>query len=59
MNLPPVIPVQPRPRRNAEVYALTCWSCQRSIEVPCKRVVDDQTTCPLCASALIIQWGVR
>jgi predicted RNA-binding Zn-ribbon protein involved in translation (DUF1610 family) len=35
-----------------ETYKLTCWSCNKELELPCDRA----TKCPHCGAGLSIDW---
>jgi len=48
---------RPRPRRNCEVFELTCHNCGHPIQIPCTNVIEGCCQCPHCASALVIKWG--
>ena len=45
--------INPRPRRSAEVYAVTCPICHGAVEVPADQPVH---CCPRCGARLLIQW---
>jgi hypothetical protein len=42
-----------RPRRTAETFELTCWRCNRFLEVP----VNAPHRCPACHELLLIEWA--
>lgn len=47
-------PVTPRPRRSREVYAVECYRCHRSLELP---ATGGPCRCYHCGALLLIEWG--